>query len=593
MAPRHLGTVLAGWDWPALAVRTHFSPMEGAHAPAAWANALSSNGAGQHQRLLLADRDSLAGLPASIAALGRENIAVGVTVRWSSPSSLSNTDADIVLLAPTAFAYARLCQLLSWQQEQPDQWAAWQAGQCRCTHALTDIIALVRSMEAVSALRAAGADVWWRCDATPDAGPPDIPCAAMPILTHLGSADRVGDAVRQAVARREQRVVSQGLALTELVEMRQAYRDHGHLIAAGRTLVDRCTYVPGGSWHMPPSHAQNADGELRERAEAGMRRRYACIAPAVRERLDRELSVIAAKGFSSYLITVAGLAQGRRTCGRGSGASSLVVYCLGITNVDPIRYSLLFERFLNPSRTDPPDLDVDFPWDERDKVLAAAIASYGSAHVAMVSNHNYLRRWSALRIVARAYGRSETETSDVRNQIQANERYGVPLRLAEPWPGIVEQAKHLVGIPHHAGLHCGGIVITPEPIRDLVPVHPAAKHITLEQDPNDDAPPPRVPLPTIAWEKDGAEAMGLIKIDLLGNRSLAVVRDTVADLAQDGITIDEQRWNPADDPATRKLVASGDTLGCFYIESPAMRQLQAKAGSGDFDRLVIHSSIIR
>ena len=92
------------------------------------------------------------------------------------------------------------------------------------------------------------------------------------------------------------------------------------------------------------------------------------------------------------------------------------------------------------------------------------------------------------------------ETSAVRHQVQAHERYGVPLRLSEPWPGILAQAQHLVGVPHHAGLHCGGVVITPEPIRDLVPIHPAANHIDLEADSDDEAPPPSIPIPAIAWE---------------------------------------------------------------------------------------------
>ena len=129
-------------------------------------------------------------------------------------------------------------------------------------------------------------------------------------------------------------------------------------------------------------------------------------------------------------------------------------------------------------------------------------------------------------------------------------------------------------------------MITPEPIRDLVPIHPAAKCL------DEDGEEP-FPVPAIAWEKDGAEAMGLVKIDILGNRSLAVIRDSVADLAALGQPVDEAAWAPEDDPATRDLVARGDTLGCFYIESPAMRQLQAQAGSGDLDRLVVHSSIIR
>ncbi|HAT10876.1 MAG TPA: hypothetical protein DCS97_09855 [Planctomycetes bacterium] len=572
---------------PPMAVRTHFSPMEGAHAPAAWSEALQTCEA---QRVLLADRDTLAGLPAAIAAWGRERIAVGATVRWRPACGDAS---DLMLMAPTAHAYARLCRLLSWQAEEPGAWSVWQEGRGRAAPDLDGIIALVSDQAPIASLRSAGAEAWWRCGLQPDLSAVGLPAAALPVFTHLGAADRAGDAVRQAVARREGRCIAAGAALSDLTAMRMAYRNHGFLLDAGRELLGRCTYVPGGVWHMPPSHHADADAELRRRAEAGVRRRFVEVTDGIRARLDHELTVIAAKGFSGYILTVADLAAGRRTCGRGSGASSLVVYCLGITNVDPIRYRLMFERFLNPARSDPPDLDVDFPWDERDAVLAAAIARYGHGHVAMVANHNHLRRWSALRIVARAYGRSDSETTAVQNQVRAHERYGAPLRLAEPWPGILVQAGHLVGVPHHAGLHCGGVVITPEPLRDLVPIHPAAKRIAMEQAMEDESPPSCIPVPAICWEKDGAEAMGLVKIDLLGNRALAVVRDALADLAEDGITIDEARWRPAEDLLTRQVVACGDTLGCFYIESPAMRQLQAKAGSGDFDRLVIHSSIIR
>jgi error-prone DNA polymerase len=559
---------------PAVAVRTHFSAVESGTSPAGWTQPLADHGPG---RVLLADRDDLGGLPAAIAAWGRERIAVGATIAWGETAS------DVILAAPDQEAYARLCRLLSRRHEDPEG----------SDLDATGLIALVRDAEAARDLRERGAEVVWRCDATPDPAPDGLTAVCLPVCTAPGAADRAGDAIRRAVARREGRRHAPGHSLDGIARVAAAFRERPDLVDAGRALVDRCTYVPGGTWHMPPSLHADAEGELLRRAVAGMQRRYGAAPPAaVRERLGHELQVIGSKGFAGYILTVADLAAGRRTCGRGSGASSLVCYCLGITNVDPVRYHLLFERFLNPARTDPPDLDVDFPWDERDDVLRAAIRTYGHERVAMVATHQYLRRWSALRVVARAFRRPDAETTAVRRMVQAGERYGSAVRLDEPWTGILDQAEHLIGTPHHVGLHCGGIIITPGPVRDLVPVHPAAKRIA-DPEADDDQPASTVPVPAIAWEKDGAEAMGLVKIDLLGNRSLAVVRDTLADLAEDGIAIDEARWRPADDPATRALVASGATMGCFYIESPAMRQLQAKAGSGEFDRLVIHSSIIR
>ena len=211
--------------------------------------------------------------------------------------------------------------------------------------------------------------------------------------------------------------------------------------------------------------------------EAGLQRRYSSVSAALRRRFEHEFAVIVRKGFAGYLLTVDDLASGRRTCGRGSGASSLIVYCLGITNVDPQRYNLLFERFLNNARVDPPDLDVDFPWDERDAVLSDTFARFGYEHVAMVANHCYLRRGSALRVLARSYGQRDQDTTRVQRALRSQRRFGLRHAFPEPWPGIIAGARLLEDALTIQGLHCGGVVITPEPIRDLVPIHHAAKHI--------------------------------------------------------------------------------------------------------------------
>ncbi|MCP4694371.1 MAG: DNA polymerase III subunit alpha, partial [Desulfobacterales bacterium] len=143
-------------------------------------------------------------------------------------------------------------------------------------------------------------------------------------------------------------------------------------------------------------------------------------------------------------------------------------------------------------------------------------------------------------------------------------------------PEVLEHAKRILGAPRYLSVHPGGVVITPGPIDAYVPVERAPKGV-----------------PVMQWEKDGAEAAGLVKIDLLGNRSLGVIRDAVLNVRGNGIAFDEKRWEPEDDFATQESLTRGWTMGCFYIESPAMRQLQQKAGRGDFEHLVIHSSIIR
>ncbi|TVR10706.1 MAG: DNA polymerase III subunit alpha [Planctomycetota bacterium] len=564
--------------WP-VAVRTWYSTLEGACSPEQWREYW---GSALPPRMVLADRATLAALPEAITAWGRERVVPGCTLRLSDGNG--EQDDDVLFIASGPRGYVALCQWLSWYHEYPRQWASWlHGGRGPELSGLSDVVALVRRQCHIPAVtRLQCATRWWLQPGDSHATDLPIPACAMALVDHRHGEDRESLALRQAVAQREGRAWAQACGLDQLASVESPCSAS---VAEGQALLRSASILPDLHWHMPPSLWDDAPAVLYHRAAAGLQRRYATISPALRQRFEHEMAVIIRKGFAGYVLTVADVADGRRTCGRGSGASSLVVYCLGITDVDPQRYALVFERFLNNARTDPPDLDVDFPWDERDAVLAQVLQRYGRDHVAMVANHCHLRRGSALRVAARAYGRRDGETSAVRTALRQQQRYGKPLNLPEPWPGILAAAHTLEGRPHHSGLHCGGIVITPDPIRSIVPVHPAGKRITDHGE--------TIPLPVIDWDKDGAETMGLVKIDLLGNRSLAVVRDCLHDLRNAGITIDEARWHPADDLHTQTMVASGDTIGCFYIESPAMRQLQAKAGSGAFDALVVHSSIIR
>ncbi|MBN1931786.1 MAG: DNA polymerase III subunit alpha [Desulfobacterales bacterium] len=332
---------------------------------------------------------------------------------------------------------------------------------------------------------------------------------------------------------------------------------------------------------------------LREAAYAGAHKRYGGeLSEPVVERLEHELQQIRAKQFCAYFLIVRDIvSRSPRTCGRGSGAASLVAYCLGITNVCPLKHNLYFERFLNPGRTDPPDIDVDFAWDERDDVLNAVLTQY-RGHAAMVSNHVLFQPRMAVREVAKVYGLTAAEIGKVVKRLPwywrsrdldtdlltrlKNRPETKALDFPSPWPEILRWAQRIIGIPRYLSVHPGGVVITPGPIDTYVPIERAAKGV-----------------PIIQWEKDGAEEAGLVKIDLLGNRSLGVIRDAVANVHANGIVFDETHWKPEDDFVTQEALSQGDTMGCFYIESPAMRLLQKKSGVGDFNHLVIHSSIIR
>lgn len=331
-------------------------------------------------------------------------------------------------------------------------------------------------------------------------------------------------------------------------------------------------------------------GLLLAECRKGISWRYGQTDETVEERLREELDLIRSKGFVDYFLVVADIVRRRPIhCGRGSGAASLVSYLLGITHVDPIRHKLLFGRFLNPERKDLPDIDVDFPWDERDALFDEIRAHYGDERLALVSNHVGFGARASVREVAKVYGLAPAEIKEVTHRMS----YGAhPENLLElvktypkfqnfpldpPWPEIFDLASRLESLPRNIGTHCGGVVLVPDRLSRYVPVQISAKGV-----------------PIIQWEKDQAEKAGLVKIDLLGNRTLAVIRDTLAAIRENtGRSIDYPNINPVDDPPTCDLIARGQTIGVFYLESPATRLLQAKSRRGDFDHLVIHSSIIR
>jgi len=343
----------------------------------------------------------------------------------------------------------------------------------------------------------------------------------------------------------------------------------------------------------PDDRGLPAPQTLRRDAYAGARRRYGRELPEpVVDRLEHELRIIGQMNFCAYFLLVRDIVQrSPRTCGRGSGAASLVAYCLGITNVCPVKHNLYFGRFLNPGRQDPPDIDVDFAWDERDAVIQGVLDQFGD-RAAMVSSHILFQPRMAVRETAKVFGLTAAEIgkvtkrlpwfwrvtsakadlmSDLKQRPEAK-----TLEFIHPWPEILTLAQQLIGTPRYLSVHPGGVVITPQPVCHYVPVQRAAKGV-----------------PIVQWEKDAVEDAGLVKIDLLGNRSLGVIRDAICNVRGNGAEFDENRWEPEDDADTQATLAQGDTMGCFYIESPAMRLLQQKAGVGDFHHLVIHSSIIR
>ena len=388
--------------------------------------------------------------------------------------------------------------------------------------------------------------------------------------------------------------------LRPTADLERLFPDYPQGLRAAEEIAERCQYrIPMGRT-IPPRFQDTADALERLRALAydGARQRYGTIAPITRDRLEHELHIIGLKGFADYFLVVCDIVRhGPTHCGRGSVANSIVSYCLGITHVEPLGAGLLFERFLNPERRDPPDIDLDFPWDERDQVLAYVFRRYPHPQAAMVSNHNCFRLRGALREVAKVHGRPAGEIREVTRRIPwyGNDSSLVELLQRHPnfqgldlpsvWQDYARQAEPLVGTPRHLSLHPGGVVIVPNALTDYVPTEPAVKELEGHPD---------LTVPVIQFEKDGAEDAGLVKIDLLGNRSLAVIRDAIDAVRRNtGRVIDYTSSDPGDDEATKALFRTGQTMGVFYTESPASRQLCAKSRADTFDLLVLNTSIIR
>jgi DNA-directed DNA polymerase III PolC len=373
---------------------------------------------------------------------------------------------------------------------------------------------------------------------------------------------------------------------------------------------------------------------LRDLASAGLARRYPAAGATrassaaraeARARLASELKLIERMGFTDYFLLVASIVgfareRGIPTVGRGSGASSIVSYALGVTSVDPVRNGLCFERFLHPQRRDCPDLDVDLCWRRRDEVIAHVYESYGHDRVAMISTHATLGPRSAFREAAKALGVPLPRVNALAKRVprhldasaleQVLEGGRAPLAArahgAAPDAGAAERARaagagpgagpgigphdfgpefaepriaealrlaaRLAGAPRHLSVHCGGLVIADRALAHYLPLERSAKGVVVSQ-----------------FEMRAVEAIGLVKMDLLGNRAITTIGECVA-LAGDAINTDAI---PADDPVAAAAIAVGDTLNCFQLESPAMRNLLRMLEARTLDDTVAAVALVR
>ncbi|MBE3069188.1 MAG: DNA polymerase III subunit alpha [Planctomycetes bacterium] len=351
----------------------------------------------------------------------------------------------------------------------------------------------------------------------------------------------------------------------------------------GRPVFPRAP-VPDGE--TPYSH-------LAQLAFAGLRTKCRPLRPEAVGRIENELAVIDRLGFADYFLILHEIAAWARDRGipcvaRGSAAGSLVAWCLGLSGVDPLRYGLLFERFLNLERADCPDIDLDICWRRRDDVIRHVYDTYGAARVAMISTHQTFQARSAFREVAKAHGLPPDEVDRLSRRLPYYSAAGIrDAVLSFPecrdFPvdrpdvaRVLEIAAAIDGLPRHLSVHVGGVVVADRPLTDYLPLQPAAKGVVITQ-----------------YEADAVEALGLVKMDLLAQRSLSIIATAVREIEKNhGVRVDPEAIADGD-PASAVTLERGDTFGCFQIESPGMRNLLKMMGARQRMDVILGLSLIR
>lgn len=435
-----------------------------------------------------------------------------------------------------------------------------------------------------------------------------------PRLDLLEAVRRVSTIERVARDRRDQRdpEISPLLApIPTPARWQQLYRDLPTALESAARIEEQSAETDPAATPtifppFPVAPGQTPFGLLYEQCHRGLVKRYGSITRAALERLATELHVIDSMGFVPYFLVVGDIVSeahrlGIECAGRGSGAASIVSYALGITQVDPLSHGLRFERFLHPDRKDLPDIDIDLCWQGRDRIIDHVYQRYGKDRTAMICTRTTLQPRSAMREAARAHGLSPTDVDGISRRLphrldqSSGESSGgssapptIPKFLrndpvvaalgisATTRRELLEDAQWLLGRPHHRSVHPGGICIADRPIQQIASVERAARGIIITQ-----------------LDMYSIEETGLIKIDLLGNRCVSEI-GTVRDLI-------EQRSGKRLDIAaiperceqTARLLQRGDTLGCFQLESPAMRSLLIQMKASNAQETIQAVALIR
>ena len=394
-------------------------------------------------------------------------------------------------------------------------------------------------------------------------------------------------------------------------EMRALFPEQPDAIANTQVVADRCEFDFEKRYFLPtfPRPADVAtDEELLARlAEEGGARRYGTpLPPEARARLDYELSVINGAGYAGYFLIVQDFIQAARDRGipvgpgRGSAAGSLVAYSLGITNVCPLKFDLLFERFLNPERVSMPDIDVDFCFERRGEVIEYVRERYGRESVGQIVTFGTMKARAAVKDVARVLRIPPGEADRLTKLIPSGPAYSLSIpeavekvdelkelvRANPAYQRLMSLSSRIEGISRHLSVHAAGVVIAPGPLVDYVPVCTAPTRGAGAAGSGEDSI-------ITQFEMGPLEKVGMLKMDLLGLKTLTVIHDAVKAIAErHGRTIDVDALE-FDDPAVYELLRDGRTAGVFQFESPLATETLRAMKCDRFDDLVASNALLR
>ncbi len=393
------------------------------------------------------------------------------------------------------------------------------------------------------------------------------------------------------------RMETEELYVKSEAEMRSLFPDQGEAIDRTREIALRCRVDFDFGGHHLPHYLSGLPEEdnpalLRRLCFEGLALRYPDQPQAAVQRLEYELGVINSMGFVDYFLIVWDFIKYARDHrimvgpGRGSGAGSIVAYCLNITQLDPLKYNLLFERFLNPERVSLPDLDIDLCYERRQEVIDYVSAKYGADHVAQIITFGTMAARGVIRDVGRVLGYSYQETDQVAKMVPMELNITLEkallqnprlLNARDSDPRVrrlMDTALLLEGMPRHAATHAAGVLITEKPITEYVPLQTNDEVITTQ------------------YAMGNIAELGLLKTDFLGLRTLTVIRDALEMLRERGIEMEAEDI-PIDDPAVYRMISQGDTHGVFQLESAGMRSFIAELKPEGFEDIIAAISLYR